>query len=75
VTISPQTNLNDILRRAWVNPFSTKSDFAREHANLVALAASRGYLTTRLNRETYGTRRLVTPDGLSRVIRFRTKKT
>jgi hypothetical protein len=70
VTISLQADLNDVLRRAWVNPFSTKSDFARQHANLVALAASRGYLTTRLDRENYGTRWLVTPDGLSRVYRF-----
>jgi hypothetical protein len=72
VTGSTEPKLNDILRRAWVNPFSTKSDYARLHANLIALAASRGYITTRLNRESYGTRWLITPGGLARVYRFPT---
>jgi hypothetical protein len=70
MTNSQETFLTDVLRRAWLNPFSTKSDYARQHANLVALAASRGYLTTRLDRENYGTRWLVTPEGLARVHRF-----
>jgi hypothetical protein len=63
--------LIDVLRLAWSRGFSTKSDYARAHANLVALAASRGLITTRLDRETYGTRWLISPDGLSRIWAFK----
>jgi hypothetical protein len=66
----PLQKLNDVLRRAWQSPFSVKSDFARANAGLVALAASQGLLTTRLDRENYGTRWLITPVGIARVYKF-----
>jgi DNA polymerase-1 len=40
--------LTSVLKRAWTKPFSTKSDFARAHADHVALAASDGLITTRI---------------------------
>jgi len=38
--------LQGVLHRAWEMPFTTKSDYAREHADVIAMAASRGLLTT-----------------------------
>ena len=70
-TAEPKQKLNDILRQAWQAPFSTKSDFARANANLVALAASQGLISTRVGRETYGTKWLLAPAGLERICRFK----
>jgi hypothetical protein len=39
----------DVLKEAWTRGFTTKSDFARHHADYVACAASRGWLTTRID--------------------------
>jgi hypothetical protein len=50
---------------AWVKPFKTKSDFARAYANVVAMAASDGYLTTRIAAGLYGQSWQVTPAGLA----------
>lgn len=36
----------EILHFAWRSEFTTKSDFARLHANMIAAAASQGWLTT-----------------------------
>lgn len=38
--------LIDVLTRAYDSPFSIKSNFAREEADVVAAAASLGMLTT-----------------------------
>jgi hypothetical protein len=54
----------DVLTHARAEPFTTKSDFARKAANAVALAASEGLITTRLNDTTYTNRWMVTIDGL-----------
>jgi hypothetical protein len=35
-----------VVMAAWVSPFTTKSDYAREHASEVAAAACLGYITT-----------------------------
>ena len=37
--------LTDVLVKAWNEPFLTKSDFARVHADYVAIACEMGYLT------------------------------
>lgn len=58
-------NIVHVLDRAWKIPFSTKSDFAREHADVVAMAASDGLVTTKIAEGFYGRRWMITPKGLS----------
>lgn len=58
-------SLGEVLQRAWIAPFSTKSDFARQYANEVALAASVGLISVEVLPETYGTNWLITPNGLT----------
>jgi hypothetical protein len=53
-----------VLMCAKQRPFKTKSDLARKAANEVALAASEGMLTTKLNDTTYTNVWMVTSDGL-----------
>lgn len=53
-----------MLECAWLAPFSTKSDFAREHADMVAMAASDGFITTRIAAGLYGRQWNITPQGL-----------
>lgn len=36
-----------VLRRAWENPFTTRSDFARENTEVVAMAACLGLITVK----------------------------
>jgi len=56
--------LTKILERAWATPFTTKSDFARENADLVAMAASDGFITTRRAAGLYSNVWLITNRGL-----------
>jgi hypothetical protein len=53
-----------VVARARQTPFTTKSDFARAAANEVALAASEGFITTKLNETTYVNAWMVTREGL-----------
>lgn len=55
----------DILDRCWRKPPKTKSDFARENADLIAMAASDGLITTKLATGLYQRIWVVTPQGLS----------
>lgn len=57
--------LVDVLDRAWKKPFKTKSDFARQNADLVAMAASDGFLTTKIATGLYQRIWVVTPAGLA----------
>jgi hypothetical protein len=57
--------LIEVLTMAWVRPFKTKSDFARAHADIVAMAASDGFLTTRRATGLYDQSWRVTPSGLA----------
>lgn len=63
--------LTEVLRLAWTKGFSVSSDFARAHAPIVAAASSRGFITTRIDRNLYGTRWLITPKGLERIWEYR----
>lgn len=54
-----------VIQKAKITPFTTKSDFAREFANPIALAACEGFISTKLNDETYTNRWMVTQDGLA----------
>lgn len=53
-----------VLMCARQRPFKTKSDLARKAANEVALAASEGLLSTKLNDTTFTNVWMVTADGL-----------
>jgi hypothetical protein len=52
------------LYRAFNQGFSTKSDFARAHANHVACAASLGLISTALPDGNFGNRWRTTETGL-----------
>lgn len=54
----------DVLREAWKHGIATKGDFARTHANLIAIAASCGLITTKVRAKEFGTRWLITKQGL-----------
>lgn len=48
----------------WRNTVTTKSDFAREYADYVAMAASLGWITTRIAGEVFGRQWTVTAKGM-----------
>jgi hypothetical protein len=56
--------LTDVLHQAWVRPFSVQSNFAREHAAIVAMAASDGFITTRIAAGVYARHWHITLKGL-----------
>lgn len=64
-TIEALIVMFEVLSEAWIRPFTTKSKFARDKANMVAVAATENLITTRLNDEIWGNRWLITDDGLS----------
>lgn len=57
-------NIYNVLERAWKGGFSTKSDFARKHANEVAVCASLGYITTKEKPKTFSNVWRITNPGL-----------
>jgi len=52
------------LDRAWRNPFTVKSDFAREGALHVAICASEGFITNKVETDTWGRKWLITEVGM-----------
>lgn len=56
--------LTEVIEKAWKSPFKTKSDYARLNADVIAMAASDGYLTTRVAAGLYGRSWQITPAGL-----------
>lgn len=54
-----------VLERAHRAPFKTKSDFARQFADGIAVAASDGFISTRLAAGLYAREWFITPLGLS----------
>lgn len=61
---SPKLTLTALLAYARWTPFKTKSDFARKHADIIAMAASDGLITTRIATGLYGRSWGVTVAGL-----------
>lgn len=59
-----QIDMGVILGKAHKGGFKTKSNFARKYANEVAIAASIGLITTRLNGVNFGTTWYITKQGL-----------
>lgn len=62
--VSTGVKLTDVLYMAWKNPFTTKSDYARYAADMVAMAASDGFITTRLATGLYDNSWKITARGL-----------
>ena len=61
----PDHDVLPVLRRAWEAPFLTRSDFARQQADLVATAACLGLLTVRHSPDTWGRVWRITAGGLA----------
>lgn len=55
--------LTNVVRQAWLYPFSTKSNFARHEADWVAAAASLGLITTKVDQDRFGHLWRVTEKG------------
>lgn len=53
-----------VLDRAWRNPFTVKSDFARDGALHIAIAASEGFITTKVDTDSWGRRWCITEIGM-----------
>jgi len=61
----PTDVLGEVLNIAWTGRFTTKSDNARLHADVIPAALERGLITTRVGAATYGREYLITPKGLT----------
>lgn len=56
-----------VLRRAWLQGFRTKSNFAREYADEVAIAASLGLISTKIGKDQFDKTWHITRKGLDYV--------
>lgn len=56
--------LRQVLHTTWTCQVTTKSDFARENADYIAMAASMGLISTRIMENVYGRHWQVTAKGL-----------
>ncbi len=54
-----------VIQKAKMQPFTTKSDFARTFANPIALAACEGLISTKIDEDVYTNIWMVTQDGLA----------
>lgn len=53
-----------VVLEAWNRPFTTRSDFARHNAEIVAVCACSGYITTRITADAFGNVWKTTTEGL-----------
>jgi len=58
-------NMFHVVSRARLQPFTTKSDFARMAATEIAVCAINGWISTQVSPEMYGNVWMVTADGLN----------
>lgn len=56
--------LYTVLKDIWQYQVTTKSDFAREFADFIAMAASMGLISTRITETVYGRQWQITARGL-----------
>lgn len=56
-----------VLQRSRVQPFTTKSDFARMAANEVGVCASEGLITTQVGEGRYSNVWMITAEGLKQM--------
>ena len=66
-SVTDDPRLLPVLRRAWESPFTTRSDFSREHIETVAMAACLGLLTVKHHNtlNEWGNTWRITAKGLS----------
>jgi hypothetical protein len=57
-------SIDPVLRKAWLHGFRTKSDFARLHADEVAIAASLGLITTKIGSQRFDRNWHITRKGM-----------
>lgn len=53
-----------VLRKAWLQGFRTKSDFARAYADEVAIAASLGLISTKIGKDRFDRTWHITRKGM-----------
>jgi hypothetical protein len=63
LTNNIELNVYKTVQQAYLDPFTTKSDFSRTYADYVAIAACKGYITTHLTSNAYGNTWRVTDKG------------
>lgn len=56
--------VNSVIERAWLQGFRTKSNFARLYADEVAIAASLGFISTKIGKEKFDKTWHITRKGL-----------
>ena len=56
-----------VLERSRIQPFTTKSDFARMAANEIGVCASEGLITTQVGEGRYSNVWMITADGLEQM--------
>lgn len=59
-----ERSLRTVVRQAYREPFTIQSNFAQKHAEFVAMAASKGLITTQIKRDLFGRHWRVTVLGL-----------
>ena len=57
-------NISVVLKRAWLIGFRTKSNFAREFADEVAIAASLGLISTKIGKDQFDKTWHITRKGM-----------
>jgi len=62
-TESADNRLTEVIQRAQSGGFSLQNDYARTNAQVVAMAASCGYITTEQKRGSFGRKWLATRKG------------
>ena len=63
----PAMRVYIVLERSKINPFTTKSDFARMAANEIGVCASEGLISTKVNDGQYSNVWMITRDGLDQM--------
>jgi hypothetical protein len=61
--VSADNRLTEVIQRAQSGGFSLQNDYARTNAQVVAMAASCGYITTEQKRGSFGRKWLATRKG------------
>lgn len=57
-------NVAEVLQKAWRGGFKTKSNFARKHANEIAMCSSLGLITTTLGNRQFSNEWFITKTGM-----------
>jgi hypothetical protein len=61
--------MKEVIEKSWRGGFTTRSDFAREHADYIAIAACKGLITTGYLDGEWGRTWYVTAKGLKYLVK------